>query len=159
MQLQPEILDCWPDVRRKSAYMVRRGYNIETQLSSPTHALTGKDKGGRTLLHKAVLWEQENIVEFVLQQLPQIVNLTDNLNRSGIMNEFMLSSRINKFDYNLALHYCACLPLPNRKKLWQMLASKTSGCNPTIRDVNDMTAADYVKEMERETPVESKRLD
>lgn len=42
-------------------------------------SLAGKDKAGRSLLHNAVLYEHPDIVKFLVEQYPQLINVTDNV--------------------------------------------------------------------------------
>ena len=136
-----QFLDELPMIEKEIASLMEAAANGNIAVlarSIEKISIFGRDKGGRTILHHAVLWEQEKIINFIIGQKPQLLNLTDNLNRT-------------------ALHYCAALPMASRRNLWPLLGHKHNGCNPAIVDVNNMTAADYVKEMDKETPLEMKR--
>ena len=41
--------------------------------------LAGVDKGGRSLLHNAVLNEHVDVVSFLVENYPQLINVTDNV--------------------------------------------------------------------------------
>ena len=45
------------------------------------HPITGRDKGGRTLMHIAILYQRANVVEFLIEQFPQLINSRDNVSK------------------------------------------------------------------------------
>lgn len=82
-----------------------------SKLAGEKRCAFGKDKAGRTLLHNAVLYEQPEIVEFLLEQFPSLINTLDSVKRTP-------------------LHYCVCLK--NRHKIWPLL--QDAGADPNAVD-------------------------
>lgn len=83
-----------------------------------------RDRCGRTVLHRAILKQQENMVTFILEDFPDIVNARDTLDRTP-------------------LHY-AHLFIDNSDIL--NLMTKT-GADPKLWDANGLTANDYKKDV------------
>ncbi|XP_013382703.1 uncharacterized protein LOC106153356 isoform X2 [Lingula anatina] len=96
----------------------------------------GTDRGGRSLMHKAIVYEQPNVVDFLSQQFPNMVYMKDNLLRTP-------------------LHYCASLKDKKKTygKIWSIL-SPAGGHNNL--EANNLTVHDYLREMEKETPKKEK---
>ncbi len=49
------------------------------EISPPIRLLAGRDKAGRTLLHNAVLYEHRDMVRFLVEQYPNLINSRDNV--------------------------------------------------------------------------------
>jgi hypothetical protein len=92
-----------------------------------------RDKAGRTLLHTAVLYERPEVVRFLIDQFPHLINSRDNLNRTP-------------------LHLCVCLK--NRHEIWPQL--QEAGADPKLVDANNMSVYDYVREIDTPTPLKKK---
>lgn len=41
--------------------------------------LAARDKGGRSLLHIAVLYNHPNLIRFLIEQYPHLINTRDNV--------------------------------------------------------------------------------
>ncbi|KAI0227678.1 hypothetical protein LSAT2_021835, partial [Lamellibrachia satsuma] len=86
--------------------------NMVSKLAGEKRCGYGRDKTGRTLLHTAVLYLHPQIVRFIVEQFPTLVNSTDNLNRTP-------------------LHLCVCLK--DRHLVWPIL--QEGGADPNLVDV------------------------
>ncbi|XP_064639046.1 uncharacterized protein LOC135494725 [Lineus longissimus] len=105
-----------------------------TKLSQEKKGAYGKDKGGRNMLHMAVLWGQAEVVACVVEQYPDLIKDKDNLLRTPV-------------------HYACCLG--DGRKILQII--NTAGMtNLAVLDANNISAVEYVREMDKETPTLSK---
>lgn len=43
-----------------------------------------KDKAGRTMLHNAVIYEHADIVKFLVEQFPNLINSRDNVSKVNL---------------------------------------------------------------------------
>ena len=104
-----------------------------SKMSGEKRCAWSRDKGGRSLLHNAVLYEHTNIVKFLLEQYPNLINTKDNSNRTP-------------------LHLCVCLK--ERHLIWPIL--QDAGADPNIVDVNNMSVYEYVRQLETPTKCQLK---
>ena len=55
-----------------------------SKLAGEKRCATCKDKAGRTLLHNAVLYEHTDLVTFLTEQFPNLINARDNVSTMHI---------------------------------------------------------------------------
>ncbi|XP_076643391.1 uncharacterized protein LOC143353732 [Halictus rubicundus] len=105
---------------------VARGSLTETQriiAEEPKKKLAiAKDPAGRPLIHKAVYHDQQDIVEWLVQNYPSTVQQRDREGRT-------------------ALHYCAACKDP--EAIWDVLIE--AGCDASISDKKGNPAAYYLE--------------
>nr|XP_031836063.1 uncharacterized protein LOC116428513 [Nomia melanderi] len=105
---------------------VSRGSLAETQrfiLEEPKKKLAiAKDSTGKSLLQKAVYYDQQDIVEWLVNNYPNIVHQRDREGRT-------------------ALHYCAACKDP--EAIWDVLVE--AGCDASICDKKGNPAAYYLE--------------
>ncbi|XP_067942160.1 uncharacterized protein [Watersipora subatra] len=102
--------------------------------SGEVRLLQCKDRYGRTLLHLAILYDRVPLVKFLLDQCPDLVKEKDNLQRTPV-------------------HYAAASSI--RRQIYGQLVNQAGG-DPTVVDVNNLSALEYIKEMEKPTPKKQK---
>ncbi|ESO08937.1 hypothetical protein HELRODRAFT_168858 [Helobdella robusta] len=126
------------DIYKKEISILQKAVIEGDTVAVSKHAMEKKcaqctDMGGRTLLHLAVLHERLEIIKYLLDHFPGLINRTDNLGRT-------------------ALHYCVCLK--DRINIWPPL--QDAGADPAIADANNLTVYDYVKQLKNPVPLSAK---
>lgn len=71
---------------------VERGNLLEVKRLITADLSKSRDKGGRGLLHKAVLFERRFVIKYLLKEFPKMVHVEDYVSDS-ILSRLDLSSR------------------------------------------------------------------
>jgi len=128
-----EMLDAYDNTTTKIKSLQdavsRNDLSFIAKNSGEVRLLQAKDKYGRTLIHLAILHKNVQLVKFLIDQSPDLVKETDNLLRTP-------------------LHYAAASSI--RRQVYGQLVNQAGG-DPLAADVNNLTAQDYMKEMEKPT--------
>ncbi|CAH1781145.1 unnamed protein product [Owenia fusiformis] len=96
-------------------------------------ASLGKDKGGRSLLHIACMFNHPPLVKFLVEQFPPLLHSRDTYLRTP-------------------LHYCVTVSEGDRQENWQTLIAFNGDQNS--KEVNGLSVYDYT--LLQEEPIETK---
>lgn len=97
-----EFLEKVPQVQSHISLMFRAtdtGGTDELRSLTSARLVRARDKCGRSILHKAVLNKKKEMIKFIVQTYPQILDMQDNLGRTALHYAYLVTEGLSLPNY------------------------------------------------------------